>query len=124
VTSVVSIPDKRPQGARLTPAQISNFLPVTALLYDTWRERSLSLLTGENFTLSREFALMLEWLSVQPSQAYLDVGTSTGNYARAVADKGATVTAIDISRPMLEKAVERSEGYLISFEQANVESLP
>jgi SAM-dependent methyltransferase len=124
VTKAATIPDKRPPGAHLTPAQISNFLPITALLYDTWRERSLSLLTRENFTLSREFALMLEWLGVQPGQTYLDVGTSTGNYARAIADKGATVTAIDISKPMLQKAVERSAGYSISFEQANVESLP
>ncbi len=113
-----------PKSAAYTPAQISNFIPITALLYDAWRERSLSLLTGERYPLSREFALMLEWLDVQPGAQFLDVGTSTGNYARAVADRGAIVTAIDISKPMLEKAVARSAGYSIQYERANVEALP
>ena len=113
-----------PKGAQYTLAQISNFIPVTALLYDTWRERSLSLLTREDFGLNREFALMLDWLNVQPGEAFLDVGTSTGNYARAVADKGATVTAIDISKPMLQRAAQRSGDYEIHYEQANVEALP
>jgi SAM-dependent methyltransferase len=113
-----------PKGAQYTLAQISNFIPMTALLYDTWRERSLSLLTREDFGLNREFALMLDWLNVQPGEAFLDVGTSTGNYARAVADKGAMVTAIDISKPMLQRAAGRSGGYEIHYEQANVEALP
>jgi 2-polyprenyl-6-hydroxyphenyl methylase/3-demethylubiquinone-9 3-methyltransferase len=114
-----------PKRARYTLAQRSNFAPITAALYDTWRERSLSLLTRESYALQREFALMLEWLRVETGQHFLDVGTSTGNYARALADAGATVTAIDISRPMLQRAVTRSSGYKnISYEQANVEALP
>jgi SAM-dependent methyltransferase len=125
VPSRAAIPDKMPRKARYTLAQSSNFIPVTAALYDAWRERSLSWLTREAYPLSREYALMLEWLNVQPGQQFLDVGTSTGNYARALADAGATVTAIDISRPMLEKAVSRSSGYdAIAFEQVNVEALP
>jgi SAM-dependent methyltransferase len=114
-----------PKQARYTLAQSSNFIPITAMVYDLWRERSLSLLTGESYPLKREYALMLEWLNVQPGQVFLDVGTSTGNYARALSDAGANVTAIDISRPMLEKAASRSEGYdTINYEQVNVEALP
>jgi 2-polyprenyl-6-hydroxyphenyl methylase/3-demethylubiquinone-9 3-methyltransferase len=118
------IPQRMPVGARYTLAQRSNFLPLTALLYDTWRVRSLELLTREDFSLEREFALMLEWLQVQAGQTFLDVGTSTGNYARALGARGASVTAIDISKPMLERAQALTNDAGISFEQANVEALP
>jgi SAM-dependent methyltransferase len=99
---------------------------MTAQFYDAWRVRSLSILTREDFSLEREFALMLDWLGVKPGQHYLDVGTSTGNYARAVAERGASVMAIDISKPMLEKTRERLAGLNlpITLELANVEALP
>jgi 2-polyprenyl-3-methyl-5-hydroxy-6-metoxy-1,4-benzoquinol methylase len=132
-----------PSRSRLTLTQQSNLIPITAALYDTWRVRSLSLLTGEKYTLEREFSLMLDWLEVgsgsrpdsQPDspadQTYLDVGTSTGNYAMALARTGARVTAIDISKPMLDKAQSRiqtelpaEQASLITLEQANAEALP
>ena len=119
-----AIPNKLPGAAKYTLAQLSNLLPVTALLYDAWRVKSLSLLTGEDFRLEREFALMLEWLKVESGQRFLDVGTSTGNYARAVAGRGATITAIDISKPMLEQAQKLTAQPEITFEQVNVEALP
>lgn len=119
-----AIPNRLPRAAKYTLAQFSNLLPVTALLYDAWRVKSLSLLTGEDFRLEREFALMLTWLNVQPNQSFLDVGTSTGNYARAIAGCGATVTAIDISKPMLTQAQKLTTQPEITFEQVNVEALP
>jgi ubiquinone/menaquinone biosynthesis C-methylase UbiE len=125
------IANRLPSNIRLTLTQQSNLIPITATLYDTWRVRSLSLLTGEQYTLEREFALMTDWLEVKPDQNFLDVGTSTGNYAMALAKKGARVTAIDISKPMLEKAQTRIQSELepaqaarITLEQANAESLP
>ncbi len=120
------IADRLPKHAHLTLTQRSNLIPVTAQFYDAWRVRSLSILTREDFSLEREFALMLDWLGVQAGQHYLDVGTSTGNYARAVAERGASVTAIDISKPMLEKTRERLAGLNlpITLELANVEALP
>jgi SAM-dependent methyltransferase len=125
------IANRLPSNVRLTLTQKSNLIPITAALYDTWRVRSLSLLTGETYTLEREFALMLDWLEVKPDQSFLDVGTSTGNYAMALAKTGARVTAIDISKPMLEKAQTRiqtelpaEQASLISLEQANAEALP
>ena len=121
---VTSIPNRLPRAAKYTLAQLSNLLPVTALLYDAWRVRSLSLLTGDDFRLEREFALMLTWLNVQPNQTFLDVGTSTGNYARAIAGRGATVTAIDISKPMLTQAQKLTTQANIGYEQVNVEALP
>ncbi len=119
-----AIPNRLPSAAKYTLAQLSNLLPVTALLYDAWRVKSLSLLTGEDFTLEREFALMLEWLNVQPDQNFLDVGTSTGNYARAVAERGAVVTAIDLSKPMLTQAQKLTMQPNITYEQVNIEALP
>jgi SAM-dependent methyltransferase len=125
------IANRLPTHARLTLAQQSNLIPITAALYDAWRVRSLSLLTGEKYTLEREFALMLDWLEVKPDQNFLDVGTSTGNYAMTLAKTGARVTAIDISKPMLEKAqariqaeLEPEQANLITLEQANAEALP
>ena len=119
-----AIPNRLPRAAKYTLAQLSNLLPVTALLYDAWRVKSLSLLTGDDFKLEREFALMLEWLAVKPDQAFLDVGTSTGNYARALTTGSAVVTAIDISKPMLAQAQKLTTQPNISYEQVNVEALP
>jgi SAM-dependent methyltransferase len=113
-----------PHNANYSLAQLSNFLPITAVLYDLWRTKSIGLLTRENYSLEREFALMLEWLSVQPNQVFLDVGTSTGNYARVLANTGAKVTAIDISKAFLERAAKTSSNLEIVYEQANAEDLP
>ena len=124
------IANRLPERASLTLAQRSNLIPMTAALYDTWRERSLSLLTGEPYGLEREFGLMLEWLAVRPGQTFLDVGTSTGNYAETLARAGGTVTAIDIAMPMLERARGRLRARepgleaAVTFEAANAEALP
>jgi ubiquinone/menaquinone biosynthesis C-methylase UbiE len=125
------IANRLPSNNRLTLTQQSNLIPITAALYDTWRVRSLSLLTGEKYTLEREFTLMLDWLEVKPDQNFLDVGTSTGNYAMTLAKQGARVTAIDISKPMLRTAqtriqaeLEPEQAKLITLEQANAEALP
>jgi ubiquinone/menaquinone biosynthesis C-methylase UbiE len=123
-SSKPNIPDKMPQKASYSLAQSSNFLAPTALLYDLWRRHSISLLTREHFPLSREFALMLEWLAVTPGQKFLDVGTSTGNYARVLANASASVVAIDISKAFLERATQLSNHSNISFERANSENLP
>jgi SAM-dependent methyltransferase len=113
-----------PKQASYSLTQASNFLPMTAALYDVWRSKSISLLTREDYSLEREFALMLEWLRIEPKQTFLDVGTSTGNYARVLAKAGAHVTAIDISRPFLERAAQIAGNLEIVFEQANAEALP
>jgi ubiquinone/menaquinone biosynthesis C-methylase UbiE len=118
------IPNRMPKQANYSLAQSSNFLPITAALYDVWRNKSISLLTRENYSLEREFNLMLEWLKVQPKQTFLDVGTSTGNYARVLAKAGASVRAIDISKAFLERAAQNNDKLEIVFEQANAEALP
>jgi ubiquinone/menaquinone biosynthesis C-methylase UbiE len=73
---------KRPS---LPPAQASNFLPLTAALYEPlWRKRSLSIITLGAFTVERELELMLEWLPPQPNQVILDAACSAGLYARTL----------------------------------------
>lgn len=88
---------------RLTLAQKSNFLLPTVMGYDLWRRRSLSLMTGAPFSLEREFRQFLEWVGPVSGQHWLDVGTSTGNYAKVLVQAGATVTALDISAGYLER---------------------
>ena len=101
------IPLPTPSGRTLT--QLTNTWKLTALLYDLWRVRSLSLLTGQPFSLERELNLMLEWTQPKALERWLDVGTSTGNYARALSTSGAQVIALDFSGPMLEVAHSKSE---------------
>jgi ubiquinone/menaquinone biosynthesis C-methylase UbiE len=119
----MTIANKMPKNANYTLAQSSNFIPLTAQLYDLWREQSLSLLTQENFNLTREFALLKDWIDVQPEQTFLDIGTSTGNYARVLAQAGGHVTAIDISEHMLKRAIARGNNTNIQYEHANAEYL-
>jgi ubiquinone/menaquinone biosynthesis C-methylase UbiE len=120
----MNLANKMPKNAQYSLAQSSNFLPLTAQVYDLWREHSLSLLTREKFMLEREFALLQDWLKPQPEQHFLDVGTSTGNYARVLAKAGATVVAVDISSHMLQKAIARGNNDNIVYEQVNAEYLP
>jgi ubiquinone/menaquinone biosynthesis C-methylase UbiE len=120
----MTLTNKMPKNAQYSLAQISNFMPLTAQLYDLWRERSLSLLTREKFGLEREFALLTDWVKPQAGQRFLDIGTSTGNYARVLAQAGGEVIAIDISRHMLEKALARGNNTGIVYEQVNAEYLP
>lgn len=88
-------------------AQQSNDWWITAQLYDLWRVRSLSILSGQPFPLEQELALMLDWLRPTPNSLWLDVGTSTGNYARALSSVGVNVIALDASSAMLEVARRR-----------------
>ena len=92
-----------------TLTQLTNTWKLTALVYDLWRVRSLSLLTGQPFSLERELNLMLEWTQPKALERWLDVGTSTGNYARALAKGGTQVIGLDFSAPMLEVAQSKLE---------------
>jgi ubiquinone/menaquinone biosynthesis C-methylase UbiE len=118
--------EKRP---RLLPAQASNFLPITAALYEPlWRKRSLSIITLGAFTVEREIELMLEWLQPQTGQMILDAACSAGLYARTLLnyDSSLTVHAVDFSLPFLKKAKQYAERDNASpvLVQADVSNLP
>lgn len=104
------IPDQR-KRLPMTLAARSNLLAPTAWGYELWRARALSQLSGRRFPLAEEFTRMIE--AVQPVQGgiFLDLGTSTGLYARALLGAGATkVYGLDLSPAMLREAVRRSRG--------------
>jgi SAM-dependent methyltransferase len=65
-------------------------------------------------------------LSPQPGEKWLDLGTGTGATALRAARAGATVTGIDASAPMIEKAREDATqgGLAVRLDVGNVEYLP
>lgn len=112
-------PNRPPR--RLTPAQRSNLLQITAVGYMSWRTHSLSLLTGTAFPLQRETQLFLAQCNPQPGQRWLDIGTSGGYYAGVLAGEGASVLACDLSAAMLRVAAAREPSPLIDFALFNAE---
>jgi SAM-dependent methyltransferase len=111
----------------LTPAQITNYLPLAARLYEPlWRWRALSLLSGRRFPLREELTLLRGLLRPQSEHFYLDVACSAGLYARALAVPGAIVAGVDHSWAMLSEArrLARSRGLRISYIRASAQSLP
>ena len=118
--------DKRP---RVPPAQASNFLPLTAKLYEPlWRERSLSIITSGSFNVGRELALMLEWINPTAHQVFLDAACSAGLYTRTLLKHEASVCvhAVDFSLPFLEKARDYAKRDHVSpiLVHADVNKLP
>lgn len=104
-------PDQRPR-LPLTPAVLTNLWPLTALGYELWRKRALTLLSGRAFPLQEELSLMLERVQPVVGQVFLDLGTSTGLYARALLEAGATrVYALDLSPAMLKVALRKARGH-------------
>ncbi len=117
------------RNPRAPLAQASNFLGVTAALYEPlWRRRSLDLLTLGSYSTKRELDLMLEWLKPEPGEAILDAACSAGLYARTLLgrDSSLNVHAFDFSLPFLKKAnayAER-EGVSPILVWADVRALP
>lgn len=124
--------DLAPRGSQfLTLAGRSNDAPLAPQLYESvWRPRSLSLMTGESFPPAREMALISQWARPTPADMVLDIGTSTGFYARGLAracGDRAQIVALDHARSMLMMAQRnaRREGLRnIAFLRAFVQALP
>jgi len=70
--------------------------------------------------------LVLRYLNPQKNEKILDVGTGSGFYARYAAEKGAKVTAVDMSTEMLgvAKNISSKNGLRISFIKADAQKLP
>lgn len=122
--------DMVPERARLglTLAGWSNHFSPTPQLYERiWRRRALTLLTGEAYSVEREYALLNEWTNVRAGEYVIDLGTSTGLYARGLGDRGATVLAVDLAWEMLREAkkyIEREQCRGIVLMRAAAENLP
>ncbi len=129
--------DLVPPGSRLplTLAGESNNALLAPYIYEhLWRPRALTWLTGKAFPEAQEIALLAEWASVAPGQLVLDIGTSTGLYARGLARVTGTagaeqpvVVAIDLARGMLQAArhYARREGIdSLAYLRTPAERLP
>jgi ubiquinone/menaquinone biosynthesis C-methylase UbiE len=69
---------------------------------------------------------LADLLAIAAGDRVLDLASGTGEVAFRAARAGATVTAIDLSAPMIEKARRRAEdeGLSVSFDLGDVEYLP
>lgn len=113
----------------LTLAQRSNLIPATAAVYeDTWRVKSIGILSGEDFPIETETDLLTDWLEPAAGETVLDLGCSTALYARALAKAApeADVVAVDFARPMLNEARRKAvgEGIDLYLLRADAEHLP
>lgn len=98
-------------GRPLGPAAAVNLWSLTAWGYEAWRARALSLLSGRPFPLGEELGRMRASLEPVGGGVFLDLGTATGLYARALLQAGAArVYALDLSPAMLRAARRRARG--------------
>lgn len=69
---------------------------------------------------------LIERLQPKPGERFLDIAAGTGEVAVRAGTAGATVTAIDIADPMLEKARRRAQeaGVDVTFDLGDAEYLP
>src|ERR671916_680525 len=93
-------------------ANLGNYLPGAGRAYEPlWRVHSLTLLTGEPFSMERELGIISELVGAERGGLYLDLGCSAGLYTRGLArelgDRG-DVVGIDISPSMLREAARRA----------------
>jgi SAM-dependent methyltransferase len=114
---------------RVPLAQASNFLPLTAQLYEPlWRNRSIGLLSGGRLDTRRELEMMGRWLEPKPGETVLDAACSAGLYARALLklEPSLSVHALDFSLPFLRVAKRYAlrEGIAPTLVHADVRALP
>jgi ubiquinone/menaquinone biosynthesis C-methylase UbiE len=82
---------------------------MTTALFDTWPDRYDRWFEIPTGRLVREYesTLLLEFLDPHPGERILDVGCGTGIFTQDVLNSGAIVTGVDLSLPMLKKAMTR-----------------
>ena len=111
-------------------ANLTNFLPGAGRSYEPlWRRRSLTLLTGGEFTNERELAVIRNLARADRGGLYLDLGCSAGLYSRDLATSlgdGGDVVGIDIAPSMLKEAARRTRSLrpAPSLARADAAALP
>ncbi len=95
-------------------------------LFDTWKDKYDAWFETPTGRLVRQYesALLLEFLNPRPDDSILDVGCGTGIFTQDVLSCGAKVTGIDLSLPMLERALLRAGTARFSGLCADMNALP
>ncbi|WP_006242682.1 methyltransferase domain-containing protein [Mycolicibacterium tusciae] len=103
----------------------------TGAIQAVWASGIGSMLYDNAQALARRLAsvwrLPIDWLSIPPGGVALDVGSGPGNVTAQLADAAGTdglALGIDISEPMLARAVEAQAGPNVGFMRADAQRLP
>jgi SAM-dependent methyltransferase len=101
------------------PIQAAWASPIGSMLYDNAQALSRRLISA--------WQLPLEWLNIPPGGIALDIGSGPGSVtaslARAAGPEGLAL-GVDISEPMLARAVRNEAGPQIGFIRADAQRLP
>jgi arsenite methyltransferase len=101
------------------PIQAAWASPIGSMLYDRAQIMARRLMTA--------FQHPTEWLDIPPGGTALDVGSGpgnvTGSLARAAGPEGLAL-GVDISEPMLARAVRAQAGPQVGFLRADAQRLP
>jgi arsenite methyltransferase len=101
------------------PIQAAWASPIGSMLYDRAQIMARKLMTA--------FQHPTEWLDIPPGGTALDVGSGPGNVtaslARAAGPEGLAL-GVDISEPMLARAVRAEAGPQVGFLRADAQRLP
>ena len=101
------------------PIQAAWASPIGSMLYDNAQALSRRLINA--------WALPIDWLNIPPGGVALDVGSGPGNVtaslARAAGPEGLAL-GVDISEPMLARAVRNEAGPQVGFIKADAQRLP
>ncbi|MBW0012033.1 methyltransferase domain-containing protein [Mycobacterium sp.] len=101
------------------PIQAAWASPIGSLLYDNAQAFSRRLISA--------WQVPVEWLNIPPGGVALDIGSGPGNVtaslARAAGPDGLAL-GIDISEPMLARAVRNEAGPQVGFLRADAQRVP
>jgi len=93
--------------------------PIGSMLYDNAQAISRRLISAWQHP--------VEWLSIPPDGTALDVGSGPGNVTASLAraaGPGGLALGVDISEPMLARAVRAESGPQVGFIRADAQRLP
>lgn len=95
-------------------------------IFDTWTERYDSWFATPVGRLVRDYEadLLLDFLDPRPGERLLDAGCGTGIFTLDILARGALVTGIDLSLPMLAGAMARTRGSGFAGLCADICALP
>ncbi len=95
-------------------------------LFDEWPEKYDFWFTTPIGSLIRrvESDLILDLLEPAPGEKVLDAGCGTGVFTLDIVSRGAKVTGVDLSLPMLRRAREKAAGFPFQPSSADILCLP